>query len=225
MLLFVLLFVVPMNSCISNNNIQTTSKTDSETTQSMQNLLPPVEPWQEAYGMFLWEFSFFDDDSVSKLGSEEIFYKFSLRDLDNNGIPELLIFQLQKGGFNQKLTVYTYDENICKLGDYKNPTGSFISWFRIPNNSMFSGLYDCWYEGGQEYCQYLVVKDGTLVCEYLWNINRLGESPVLTELSDNKQLINDSIEAFPPYEYRENLLKTYFVNEQNINHVVMGIEE
>lgn len=132
---------------------------------------------------------------------------------------ELLITQSDKDtALNAVLTVYKYDGDVCKLGDYTNEKGSFVSWFRQPGNPMFPGLYDCWHSDGQEYCRYIWVVEGELVCEPLWQMDRTEEHPVLTELSGKAELVADSINAFPAYEYSENLLESYSLDEM-INQV------
>lgn len=219
-LIFVTLFAFSINGCISNNKVQSISEAPVELEPSAQSKLQPTETWQDAYAAFLGEFPFLDEDKFSSIDREDIFFKFALRNLDNSGVPELLMFQLQKIGSNQVFTAYAYDGNVYKLGDYSNPKGSFVSWFRIPGNPMLPGLYECWHGGGQEYCQYLSVKEGELTCEYLWHMDRSGESPLLTELSDNKQLVSDSIDAFPPYDYSENLLEAHFINDENIDKIL-----
>ena len=224
-LIFVVLFALSINGCTSYIKAQSISEIPAETEHPDQSAPQPTEAWQDVYAVFLREYPFLDEDKFSSVGREDIFSQFALRDLDNDAIPELLMFQLQKSGFNQVFTAYAYDGTVYKLGDYSNPKGSFVSWFRIPGSSMYPGLYECWHGGGQEYCQYLSVKDRVLTCEYLWHMDRSGESPILTELSDNKQLVNDSIDAFPPYDYSENLLEAYFINDETINQVILDFSD
>ena len=223
-IILLVLFALSINGCSSNNSTQITSEITEEPEYSTQSTTQPTEMWQEAYAEFLKEFPFLNNDDFSVLSREDVFYQFCLKDLDNSGIPELLIFKTNMMCSDDIFYAYTYDGNVCKLGEYSNRKRSFISWFRIPGDPLYPGLYECWHGGGQEYCQYLSVKDGELTCEYLWHMDRSGEEPLLTELYDNKQLVNDSIDAFPPYLYTENLLEVHFINDETIDKIILALK-
>jgi hypothetical protein len=168
--------------------------------------------WQKAYTAFLRDFSVADNTIAT----------FSLRDLDNNGIPELIIEQHNAGGaLDAVLTVYAYDENVYKVGDYSNPKGSFVGWFRFSNNPTFRGLFEEWYGGNVYHYGYLSVKEGELIYEYLYYIDtNKTEMPQQDEISDDKQLINESINVHLLREY-DDLLKQNIINEENINDVIV----
>lgn len=207
--IFVIFFAVHMNGCAPNDSIQSNIKT--------------LDMWQESYVAFLKEFPFISEDDHSPIDKDDIYYLFSLRDLDNNSIPELLIFQMSNAGIKEVLTVYTYDGGIYKLGDYSNPKGSFISWFCVSKNSMFPGLYETWNGGGLEYYQYLSIEDGELICEYLWVHDLTGESPVINVLSNNQELVDSSMDLFPKtFGETENVLEAYFINEETIEQVILN---
>ena len=155
------------------------------------------EAWQEAYTTFLKDFS-----AKSNYDNHE----FSLRDLDNNGIPELIIIQTHPA--EELLTVYSYDRNVREIGDYSNVKIA-MAGLRISNNPMFPGLFTVWWGGGVEHYGYLTVKEGVLTYEDVWRNDHTLETPFQEEISNNKQLIKESIDAHPPSEYTDNLLKTY----------------
>ena len=39
-------------------------------------------------------------------------------------------------------------------------------------------------------------------------------------LTNNEQLFDESVNAYPPYEYTENLLEMYIINDDNIAEIV-----
>lgn len=164
------------------------------------------ETWQEAYTLFLRDFH-----ALAEVN------EFSLRDLDNNGIPELIIVQVEEEAANGVLTVYTYDGDIYKLGDYTDPKIG-VAGLRFSNDEMYPGLFTLWWGGGVEHYGYLTVRDRKLVYEYLWYIDHTIDTQH-NEISNDKQLINESINANPPYEYTDNVLKMYLINEDNISEI------
>jgi len=117
--------------------------------------------WQEAYIAFLRNFSASTESGVSE---------FALRDLDNNSVPELIITQTDANAMSAVLTVYSYDGNVYKVGDYSNPKESFVSGFRFSNKLAFPGLFEVWWGGGIEHYGYLTVKKRNLAYEYLYYI-------------------------------------------------------
>jgi len=48
--------------------------------------------------------------------------------------------------------------------------------------------------------------------EYLYTIDRTGEEPEINEFSSDKNLIEESINAYLLYEYTDNLLEIYDIN-------------
>ena len=78
--------------------------------------------------------------NFSRMKDYQVF-EFSLRDLDKDEIPELII--VQSNAVHGILSVYFYDGNLKKYGDYSNPkigqSGLYIS-----DNPMFPGLFTFW---------------------------------------------------------------------------------
>ena len=180
-------------------------------TQPLLNTDNETEFWRDGYAVFL--------RNLPVLGDNMIF-SFFLRDLDNSGVPELMIVQMNQTAHDDVLTAYSYDGEVYKIGDYSNPKKSFTDWFRFSNSPAFPGLFECWVGGGVEHYGYLSVKEGKLTYEYLWYDDRTKEPPQQIEISGNKLLIDESIDAFPPYDYTDNLLETYLVNDNNIDGII-----
>ncbi len=165
-----------------------------------------VKTWQEAYVVFLRDFSVFTDNEPS----------FSLRDIDNNGIPELIIVHEDGKTTDSVLTTYYYDGTVYKIGDYSDSKIG-VAGLRISDNPMFPGLFTSWWGGGVEHYGYLTVRNERLSYEYLWYIDRTTEPPRQKEISNKKELINESINAHSSNYYTHNLLEMYPINDENIN--------
>ena len=171
--------------------------------------------WKDAYAAVIRNIPSPTDDDVICV--------FACRDLDGNGVPELLLIQHNDAGFNAIMWVYSYDDgNVSKIGDYSNPKESFLGGFRFSDNPMFPGLFDCWWGGGVEYYGYFTIKDRKLESEYLWCDDHSEMSGTLSkkEFSNNRQLIDESINIYPPIEYTDNVLEMYEVNDENIGKIL-----
>lgn len=164
---------------------------------------------KEAYESFLRNY----------FGSTEYdVYEFALRDLDNNGIPELLVvLSNEDGGI---LTVYSYNGEIYKMGDYSDSKIG-ISAFVVPANPELRGLFNLWWGGGVEHYGYLFVKDGNLTYEELYYIDRTGDTPEQVNISNNTELIDRASKDFlETDEIGDNILDMYLINEENISKIL-----
>lgn len=144
-------------------------------------------------------------------------YKYSsvaLRDLDKNGVPELIIVQVDE--VDGILKVYSYDNSVYKIGEYSDPKIG-ISAIRISENPKFPGLFNQWWGGGMEHYGYLEVREKRLIYENLWYIDRTGASTYQSEVSNNEALISESMNIFSNDDYRGNILDTVLINDDNIN--------
>jgi len=155
----------------SNFEIPTISPTEA-TAISDNNDTNKYSSTLLAYRIFLENFQ-----------AESVINCFALRDLDGDGIPELLIIQQDGTALNAVLSVYSYAETVYKIGDYSNTGKSFKSVLRFSNNRIFPGLFDFWWGGGIEHYAYLTIKEGKLVSEYLWYEDRTVEPPQKNEIS------------------------------------------
>lgn len=178
------------------------------------------QAWQKAYAAFLREYPFIDDNAIPALGEDDRLFQFSLRDLDNSGVPELLVIQSDTDALDASFVAYTFDGTVHAIGEFKNKKGSFISGLRTSDNPLFPGLFESWNGGGEEHYGYLSLKDGRLAYEYLWRNDRTREPPHQTMLSDNQQLIEESISLYPLEDATDNLLELHWINDDNIKKVL-----
>ncbi|MCL2053795.1 MAG: hypothetical protein FWG90_05050 [Oscillospiraceae bacterium] len=185
-----------------NNNIATESSQSDISPISEFDCYTEMETWLEVYAAHIRN-SVYEENFTSY---------FSLRDLDNDGVPELIIHQVSE--LYALLTIYSYDGNVHKIGDYSDPKAG-VAGLRISNNTLYSGLFTMWWGGGVEHYGYLTVEEKKLLYKYLWYDNHNAESPHLKEISDDKQLISESIEAFA-LDYDSNYHEIHLLNEDNI---------
>lgn len=162
--------------------------------------------WQKCCVAFLEE--------VFKNKDKEDVIEFAIKDLDNNGISEIII---AKNGVD--ISVYTFDSQVHKAGNcnYGGTTRLFFS-----NNSSYPGIFYFYTGGGLEHHGYMTIKENSLVKEELWNYDfsgiseQIGEERNKTlEISSDKQLIDESKEV---YSQNKDLLFEE-LNLKNIEHV------
>ena len=161
--------------------------------------------YREAYEVYLRSFPELHDYTYSGA---------ALRDLDKNGIPELIIIQVDE--VDGILKVYSYDNSVFKIGEYSDPKVG-ISAIRLSENPKFPGLFNLWWGGGVEYYGYLGVREKRLIYEDLWHMDRTGESPYQREVSNNEALIRESMNLFSDGEYMGNILDTVLISDENID--------
>lgn len=163
----------------------------------------PDKSWEVAYKEFLKELyidSFENKDSDIYKNENYYLYEddpyeiiqFALKDLDNNGIPELIITK-----YGPNLTVYSYKEKVVEVGAAEFGTGTTRLLFS--GNPSYSGIFSFLVGGGYEHYGYLSFSDNKLHNEELWNDDYSGISKELDkkrnkieELSDDKLLIEES---------------------------------
>lgn len=138
----------------------------------------------------------------NKSSNEEL--NFLIKDLDNNGILELII---AKDGINN-ITVYTFNNTVIEVGNHNFATGTTRLFFS--DNSLHPGIFFYFASGGLDHYGYITTKDNKLIYEELWNEDYSGISKELginrkriEEFSDDKQLINESRKV---YEENNDLL-------------------
>lgn len=160
--------------------------------------------WQEAYTDFL-----------NKVGKEDT--TFSLIDLDKDGTPELLIIGKDKN--IGVLSAYAYNNSVVKLGDYYDSKIG-VSALRVSKKADFPGMFTMTWGGGFESYGYLSVRDGKLTLQRLWVTDRTGDTPVNVEVSDNHELVKESMNAFPPYDSSVNILRMYSFKGSNVSEII-----
>lgn len=139
--------------------------------------------------------TFLSDLYDNKSFDEEL--DFSIKDLDNNGIPELII---AKNGVNN-ITVYTFNNTVVEVGNHNFATGTTRLFFT--DNPSYPGMFFYFASGGLDCYGYITIKDNKLMYEELWNEDYSGISKELgisrkriEEFSADKQLINESRKVY-----------------------------
>jgi len=143
-------------------------------------------------------------------------YEYScvaLRDLDKNGVPELIMVQVDEA--DGILKVYSYDNRVYKIGEYSDPKVG-ISAIRISENPEFPGLFNQWWGGGVEHYGYLEVREKQLIYEDLWYMDRTGAAPYQSQVSNKEALIRESMNLFSD-EDMGNILDPVLINDENID--------
>lgn len=183
---------------LDNNNMNNSSKDTADENKQ----------WQTDYAVFL-------NDLYQKNRSTDNRMGFCTRDLDNNGIPELII---SKNGVD--LTIYTYEHELVRAGrhDFKSGTTQFL----VSDNASYPGIFIFSVGGGYEWYEYLKIAHNKLQLEDLWNKDFSGISKVLgkkrkkiKEISTDKQLIKESRIAYK----RENKLHFKKLHPDNLKSI------
>lgn len=154
-----------------------------------------------AYIDFLQNFSKTKDYQV---------FAFSLRDLDKDEIPELII--VQSNAVHGIVSVYFYDGDLKKYGDYSNPKIG-KSALCVSDNRMFPGLFTLWWGGGVEHYDYLYIDGGELKECRLWEMDRTEEFPCQKILFSDEELVEESIELFSKENDEKNVLELYLIDD------------
>ena len=161
-----------------------------------------AEPWRSAYINFLSNLPALPDDYG---------HEFLLRDMDGDGIAELII--VQWSGDGSKITfVYSYaDGKVYEAGYFLGE--KLASQFCFSTDPAYPGLLTYNNGGGQEYYGYLYLENNELVCEDVWH-----EDHAITMrdyyLTSDTRLINESIKMFDGDGLY--VLDSYLVNADGI---------
>lgn len=183
-----------------------------------------IESWRNTYAEFL-------NDSASYIEDEYFAETFALVDLDNSGIPELIIVYyngLEGGAIFAN--IYSYEENISIIGRridmyYKQ------AWLSV--NPLFAGLF---VEGGRTStfsCNYWTVIDNEFIDEPVWSLTPYIDEDTLEleleykDLSDNEQLIAEakkypsSLPDSGTFDLNDTV-EFFEIDEANITEVIYG---
>ena len=136
--------------------------------------------------------------------------EFSLIDFYNDGITELII--VQSNAVHGILSVYYYDGDLKKYGDYSNPKIG-QSALRVSDNPTFPGLFTLWWGGGVEHYEYLYLDEGILKESKLWEVDRTGEFPCQKILFSDEELVEESMKLFSENDDAKNLLELYLIDD------------
>lgn len=203
MLIISLLITLPSSGCSSSVRTQEKIEATNAIETNVRVEDSAAATWKEAYRAFLNDFQ--GDNQYNRL-------HFSWRDLDNNGIPELIIEQARDDA--GILNIYSYDGCVFEVGNYSNPKIG-VAALRFSTNPEFSGLFTLWWGGGVEHYGYLTVKDRKLTYEDLWYIDRVNDIPQI-EVSSDKNLINESVIAETT---DDNILEMYAIDTIGISEL------
>lgn len=202
----------------SNNKNETIEQTNSTITESVNNgeeeSQEEKEGWQSDYTAFL------SDLFQEKKDSDHIF-TFAVRDLDQNGTPELLV---KKDGGD--MTVYTWKDEVIKVGHHNFQSGT--TRFLVSDRESCPGIFTYSVGGGYEWYGYVTIREDELVREDLWNYDFSGISKELgkkrkkvEETSSDKELIKESKKV---YSKDQNLI-FQMLNKKNLNDTKKGLSE
>jgi len=149
---------------------------------------------------------------------------YALRDFDNNEIPELIIINSTGYALKTVVSIYSYNGEVYKMGDYSNPSGSSANGFRFSTNPKYPGLFELYWGYDVDHFGYISIKDGKVSYEPLWN-NYKALDPVFYEkLSDNAELIKEAESIYADIKSENaapiNQLVTYNLSEQNFEVVI-----
>jgi len=118
--------------------------------------------------------------------SDTMEFYFALKDLDNDGTPELLV-DVNWGN----VAVYTFNDGLIKVGNRNYLAGTFRMFFS--DNPAYPGIFYFSVGGGLERYGYMTVKDNEFISEELWNEDYSGwRENRIEELSKDKGLIKES---------------------------------
>ena len=163
--------------------------------------------WQYAYVEFLGgtdgPYDFYSPETKIH-GYEEIkyynemkpYFYFSLRDIDNNGIPELIV-RWDQGAAGHAADVYTYSNGKVKyLGFYTEPGA--VNATGISDNPKYPGLFSGYGRRNDVVNTYITIKNNELVEEI---INGYGDD--YEAIIDNPGLYAElgKIKIIPDYKF------------------------
>ena len=178
---------------------------NKKTYENGESIKQTENTYMKAYEAYLRSFPELNDYKYSSV---------ALRDLDKNGVSELIIVQVDE--VDGILKVYSYDNSVYKIGEYSDSKIG-ISAIRVSENPKFPGLFNQWWGGGVEHYGYLEVREKRLIYEDLWYIDRTEPSPYQSNVSNNEALIRESMNIFSEDDYMGNILDTVLINDENIN--------
>lgn len=166
--------------------------------------------WQKSYLDFFDNHpEFLTDDS----------YSFSVRDIDADTIPELILIKADEKEQTKHISVYSIADDVYKAGECESPN-SYSGSFYVSDDPNFPGLFSLKWGGGTEHYGYLTVADRQLLFEDLRSINRNTAPPEEKVLSDKKDLVNESMRIFASADTSDNILVTYRLTENNIDYLL-----
>lgn len=178
--------------------------------------------WQDAYVDVLKNPEKYNKDNSLYDGDNYNLYKehanFSLRDIDNNGVPELIV-NWGIGGTHSHFEVYTYDNEVKDCGYIASKSNPLI----VSDDPKFPGLFYCsdaYY--GSEIHRYATTKGNKLTDDIIWQTTgkpssdggervvtiNINNETLVAEYRKQKQLPYYSISDFDIANINYNNVKT-----------------
>lgn len=121
---------------------------------------------------------------------QELYY--CLRDMDNNGVEELIVKEVLA------ITIYTFKDGVTKIDSYDFMTGSLRLLYS--DNPAYPGIIYFTVGGGVDHYNYLSIKNDSFVFEKLWEERYAfveeGDPHRIVNLSSDVQLIEESRTAY-----------------------------
>lgn len=161
--------------------------------------------WQDAYAEVLKDpegfYKAYGSEDEYAYNKYKPYFYFSLKDIDNNGVPELIV-RWDMGGDGHTCEIYTYSKGIKELGIV-----ALQDEFSISSNSKYPGLFYCSYAyNGTEAYNYVKIKKNKLTDEMFFQMER----EVITK--NNSTLLAEMNKA--------KSLPTYSISDKNIANVI-----
>lgn len=127
------------------------------------------------------------NDFISKLKTNQPDIHYSLKDIDGNGIEDLVVIN------NTTLTIYTFNDKISYIGEHDFLTGT--ARFFYSDDKDFPGIFVFTASGGMNHFGYMTIKNDEVYLEEIWSEDYSGISDnnnKIIEISDNKKIIKES---------------------------------
>lgn len=146
--------------------------------------------------------------------------EFLLKDLDADGMPELIVKQ------QMKVNVYAYDNGLQDTGSNDFVTGTTRLFYS--EDTVYTGIFYFYVDGGLNHYGYMNIENGKLKIEELWNEDYSGISEELDEDRDKvKELSTDEKkikESAKVYKDNCDLIFTE-INADNLNEIEKEIDK
>lgn len=161
--------------------------------------------WQDAYAKILKSpkefYKLWGSEDESAYNKYLPNFYFSIRDLDNNGVPELIV-RWDMGLDGHVCNVYTYSNGIVDLGYI-----SLLDDFRVSDNSKYPGLfYTAYAYYGDEADCYTTIKNNKLV------------NKVILEYKGGVLIKEDK--TYVGEMEKSNVIPKYAITDSNINMAI-----
>jgi len=175
----------PIHAARPMADYSTLENSESAYTAFLSNLFSGDEDPKNLYNKKDW-------NSFGKDIWNDMSFYFALKDLDNDGVMELII----KNNL-VNVAVYTFNNGLIKAGSCNFGTGTTRLLFS--DKPAYPGVFFFFASSGLMHYGYMSVKDNQLIYEELWNEDFSGsademgiERDRIEELSDDKALIKES---------------------------------